>query len=385
MTIASPSRTKTAASKHNDNSADIGNRWQSHHNPKTDSAAPRKLHQHSTIDIASRWEQTTRLVEQQQYTEALAIYNNLIGENTTLTDFQLSRAYYNRGAILHEIGSFSKAASDADQALYISNYTFADAWYLKGGILESLERDSDAFKAFKKALELKPDDPEFNYIVGRSLVQLNSFNEALKKYDIALQLKSDFYDAWFGKGVAHVELQEYEQSVAAYRSAIDIKSDDAKAWSNIGLSLIYLKQYSDAIEAYTRAIDLDPEFSQNWYNRACAYSLNGNHLRAIQDLSQAIEIEPGWQKEAQLESDFQNIFHLEKFKILLSLSQSSTPAPEESEESPNHPWMKFAGMYNDDPTFDEYIERIAAYRREIDEGRDVPEETIADRIREILN
>lgn len=32
----------------------------------------------------------------------------------------------------------------------------------------------------------------------------------------------------------------------------------------------------------------------------------------------------------------------------------------------SHPWMKFAGMYKDDPMFDEVLEEIKAYRQELD-------------------
>ncbi|OCQ97661.1 hypothetical protein BCD64_06065 [Nostoc sp. MBR 210] len=31
-----------------------------------------------------------------------------------------------------------------------------------------------------------------------------------------------------------------------------------------------------------------------------------------------------------------------------------------------HPWMKFAGKYKDDPQFDDMLADIAAYRRELD-------------------
>ena len=31
-----------------------------------------------------------------------------------------------------------------------------------------------------------------------------------------------------------------------------------------------------------------------------------------------------------------------------------------------HPWMKFAGMYKDNPLFDEVVSNIEAYRRELD-------------------
>ena len=33
---------------------------------------------------------------------------------------------------------------------------------------------------------------------------------------------------------------------------------------------------------------------------------------------------------------------------------------------PEHPWMKFAGMFKDDPDFEEVLADIAAYRYELD-------------------
>lgn len=34
---------------------------------------------------------------------------------------------------------------------------------------------------------------------------------------------------------------------------------------------------------------------------------------------------------------------------------------------PEHPWMKFAGMFKDDPDFEEVLADIATYRNELDE------------------
>jgi hypothetical protein len=31
-----------------------------------------------------------------------------------------------------------------------------------------------------------------------------------------------------------------------------------------------------------------------------------------------------------------------------------------------HPWMKFAGMWENDPTFDDFLKEIKAYREEVD-------------------
>jgi hypothetical protein len=37
-----------------------------------------------------------------------------------------------------------------------------------------------------------------------------------------------------------------------------------------------------------------------------------------------------------------------------------------------NPWLKMAGMYKDDPYFDEWQAEIAAHRREVDADPDVP-------------
>jgi predicted RNase H-like HicB family nuclease len=37
-----------------------------------------------------------------------------------------------------------------------------------------------------------------------------------------------------------------------------------------------------------------------------------------------------------------------------------------------HPWKKFAGIFEDEPLFDEVLEEIEAHRREIDANGDAP-------------
>ena len=39
---------------------------------------------------------------------------------------------------------------------------------------------------------------------------------------------------------------------------------------------------------------------------------------------------------------------------------------------PPHPMLRFAGVFKDDPLFDEVMEEIAAYRREVDADEGAP-------------
>ena len=49
-------------------------------------------------------------------------------------------------------------------------------------------------------------------------------------------------------------------------------------------------------------------------------------------------------------------------------SNGATPiqSPVSKQAETKHPWMQFAGMFKDDPYWDEFQEAIAEYRREID-------------------
>jgi hypothetical protein len=59
----------------------------------------------------------------------------------------------------------------------------------------------------------------------------------------------------------------------------------------------------------------------------------------------------------------------EALNNLIQLFQARKPEIVTLEIEPDkteHPWMKFAGMFQDDPQFDEALEYIEEYRRELD-------------------
>jgi len=59
---------------------------------------------------------------------------------------------------------------------------------------------------------------------------------------------------------------------------------------------------------------------------------------------------------------------LEKIKIELDrrFAKSEIVSLQYEPANGEHPWMKFAGMWKDDPTFDDFLAEIKAYREELD-------------------
>ena len=52
--------------------------------------------------------------------------------------------------------------------------------------------------------------------------------------------------------------------------------------------------------------------------------------------------------------------------VTARLTQAEVVSMEIEVTESTHPWLKFAGMFNNDPLFDEVLADIAAYRRELD-------------------
>ena len=53
------------------------------------------------------------------------------------------------------------------------------------------------------------------------------------------------------------------------------------------------------------------------------------------------------------------------------LQQSKVVALDISFDESNDPWMKFAGMWESDTTFDDFLAEIAAYRKELDKQEEL--------------
>jgi len=56
-----------------------------------------------------------------------------------------------------------------------------------------------------------------------------------------------------------------------------------------------------------------------------------------------------------------------RLAVTSRLQQSKFVTLDIQNDEPNDPWMKFAGIWENDPTFDDFLAEIAAYRRELDE------------------
>ncbi|MGQ4649470.1 protein kinase domain-containing protein [Lyngbya aestuarii] len=172
--------------------------------------------------------QADRLQEAQQYQEAIATYDKLIGfaSEQSATEFksEIATAYLGRCYSLNQ-----------------------------------LQKPAEATVACNDALDLKPDYPEAIWGKAKALDLQEQPLEALWLYEKATKLKPDFAEAWVDYGAA---LQGFGRSVEAIRAldkGIALKRDSVKAWSIKGEALVNLGRFDEGIASLDKALQIQPD------------------------------------------------------------------------------------------------------------------------------
>ncbi len=79
-----------------------------------------------------------------------------------------ARVYSNRAACYLKLMEFERAVKDCDECVRLDP-TFAKGYLRKGNALLAMQRNDEAGTAFRKALELEPDNAEARQGLGRTM------------------------------------------------------------------------------------------------------------------------------------------------------------------------------------------------------------------------
>jgi Tfp pilus assembly protein PilF len=119
-------------------------------------------------------------------------------------------------------GRAQDALREFDEALAIDD-RFADAWLGKGIVLErAFNRDAEAEKAYRRAIELNPSFPEAFTNLGQLLARLGRTEDALKAFDSALAEMS-YREPWvarINKGLTLYRAGRRDEGIAEMRACL---------------------------------------------------------------------------------------------------------------------------------------------------------------------
>jgi Flp pilus assembly protein TadD len=165
-----------------------------------------------------------------------------------------------------------------------------DYYFMLGDALARLGRDQEAVPALREAILMSPADATYRHALGVALWRLGRNEEAAQALGEASRQRPDDAASWVALGAALAALGRNREAVRALHQAIRHEGRHASAYSNLGAALWGLSRRADALQAFRRACQLEPRRAELHRNLARALAAGGRDAEARAALRTAIQL-----------------------------------------------------------------------------------------------
>ena len=171
---------------------------------------------------------------------------------------------------LHSSGQLERAATLYRKAL-TADPNCADALHLLGMIALQQGRAQTAAELTAKAIAIDGREASYHFHHALALQTLNDSRGAVASYRRALTLKPDDPDIYNNMGNALAAQDRPEEAVAAFRRALTLQPGNAVAHNNLGNVQRRMGLLDDAEASFRKAADLQPGFAGAFVNLGNLY------------------------------------------------------------------------------------------------------------------
>jgi tetratricopeptide (TPR) repeat protein len=143
---------------------------------------------------------------------------------------------------------------DRDPVDFSAQYNLGAMLQVRGAIPEALEH-------YKRAVQLRPDDPVANNAFGGALLATGKTDEAIAHLQTSLKLRPDNFDAHYNLGNAYASQEKFSEAEKEFREAVKLNPEDSSAEGNLGGALAAAGKFAESKPHLVRALKLDPKNS----------------------------------------------------------------------------------------------------------------------------
>ena len=220
-----------------------------------------RIPQTSPLARIARLERALNLDELKQLDASRTEMDALLKENPD--DLVTTLSY---GAVLARHEKFAEAAKIYEAALERIDEPQAYHWnlyYRLGIAYERTKRWPKAEDAFRKALELFPNEPRVLNYLGYSWVDMDrNLEEGLKMIETAVSLRPQDGYIVDSLGWAFYRLGRYDEAVRELERAVELRPGDPTINDHLGDALWRAGRRLEAVYQWNRALTLDAEPDQ---------------------------------------------------------------------------------------------------------------------------
>jgi tetratricopeptide (TPR) repeat protein len=182
-------------------------------------------------------------------------------------------------------------------------------WILALGFLGDRARDDADYAtgaiAYRKALELSPNDPRVLHALGQLHNRSGSWPLAIQAIGQSLVADPDQPLAWVNLGIAQAGNGDPEAARTSYESALQLNPHEPLAHFNLGNAHQRAQRHEEAAIAYARAVDADPGLGLAHFELGRTYIRLERFEDALRHARRAVEFMPDHQSSRQMLADLE--------------------------------------------------------------------------------
>ncbi|MCC7085685.1 MAG: tetratricopeptide repeat protein [Pirellulales bacterium] len=172
----------------------------------------------------------------------------------------------------------------------------ADAYYVLGNALRSLNRFDEAIDAYSTTILNNPDDTEAYLRRGIAWFYKGEYQIAWDDFDDAALIVRDVDEPYpeFWKGLTRAKQGDWLGAVNSYAFAILKSPRFALAYTNRGLAYLQLDEPEKAVLDFDQAIRHDRRNPVHYYRRGIAQARLDHTDAALASYNEAIRLDPNY-------------------------------------------------------------------------------------------
>jgi len=237
--------------------------------------------------IATRLGQASTAEEREAIkSEIIALYKQAEQELAQLTTLREDiKQLVERWKQLHSAASPSNAPTFAGERPAVVDRLGASTYVEKGWNLISLGDHAGAERALNRALELAPDDPQTQSLLGWAQMLQEKYDEALLTFQKVLMRQPNNALARINVGYICLKKRIFGESIEHLSRAIRLDNDrKATLYAHFYLGLVYAERemYDDAQAFFRKALGLGPNLIEAHYELGRALWFGGKRDEAVQ-------------------------------------------------------------------------------------------------------
>ncbi len=209
-----------------------------------------------------------------------------------MTDWDDAERRVERAHEAYERGRWEEALRELQAAIAINPYN--GAWYFNLGLtLDMMDRVEEAIAAYRRALEMAPDDVEILNALGHDCTVAGNYDEAIGHFQRIEEINPAFEPAYCNRILAYSEKGEHELADQMFYLARQYKEKCPQCYFHIGGSLMARGLYDRALWCWQQVLELEPEYPRVHARMAEAFWAKGLLGEARQHFLEDLRADPG--------------------------------------------------------------------------------------------